>query len=59
MNEDMSNLINKFSSMLKNNEIPSELSNAVKGLSNKSNNNDVSSNSENLSTFGNSNNIDL
>ena len=51
MNEDMSNLINKFSSMLKNNEIPSELSNAVKGLSNKSNNNDVSSNSENLSTF--------
>ena len=59
MNEDMSNLINKFSSMLKNNEIPSELSNAVKGLSNKSNNNDVSSNSENLSTFGNSNNIDF
>ena len=59
MNEDMSNLINKFSSMLKNNEIPSELSNAVKGLSNKSNNNDVSSNSENLSTSGNSNNIDF
>ena len=30
MNEDMSNLINKFSSMLKNNELPPELSNVTK-----------------------------
>lgn len=32
MNEDMSNLINKFSSMLKNNELPPELSNVLQSV---------------------------
>lgn len=45
MNEDMSNLINKFSSMLKNNEVPPELSNIMKNISN--NNSDTSSNNNN------------
>ena len=42
MNEDMSNLINKFSSMLQNNEIPPELSGIMKNISN--NNSSTSSN---------------
>ena len=50
MNEDMSNLINKFSSMLKNNEIPPELSNIMKNISNNN-----SSTSSNNSSVGDSN----
>lgn len=51
MNEDMSNLINKFSSMLKNNEIPPELSNIMQNISNNN-----SSNNSNKSSTSNSNN---
>ena len=36
MNEDMSNLINKFSSMLKNNELPPELSNVLQSVTGNS-----------------------
>lgn len=45
MSEDMSNLMNKFSSMLKNNEIPPELSNIIKNIS--TNNSNKSSDKKN------------
>lgn len=61
MNEDMSNLINKFSSMLKNNEIPPELSNIMKNISNNnsstsSSNSSIGSSSKNVNNNNNSDN---
>lgn len=40
MSEDMSNLVNKFNSMIKNNEIPPELLNIIKNISNNNSNDD-------------------
>lgn len=48
MNEDMSNLINKFSSMLQNNEIPPELSGIMKNISNNNPSTNSNSNSNNF-----------
>ena len=44
MNEDMSNLINKFSSMLKNNELPPELSNVLQSVTGNSVSSNTNSN---------------
>lgn len=44
MNEDMSNLINKFSSMLKNNELPPELSNVLQSITGNSVSSNTNSN---------------
>lgn len=44
MNEDMSNLINKFSSMLKNNELPHELSNVLQSVTGNSVSSNTNSN---------------
>lgn len=44
MNEDMSNLINKFSSMLKNNELPPELSNVLQSVTGNSASSNTNSN---------------
>ena len=44
MNEDMSNLINKFSSMLKNNELPTELSNVLQSVTGNSVSSNTNSN---------------
>ena len=56
MNEDMSNLISKFSSMLKNNELPSELSDIMRKVSNNNSNNDNFNNSNfNNNNSGNEN----
>ena len=44
MNEDMSNLINKFSSMLKNNELPPELSNVLHSVTGNSVSSNTNSN---------------
>lgn len=44
MNEDMSNLINKFSSMFKNNELPPELSNVLQSVTGNSVSSNTNSN---------------
>lgn len=44
MNEDMSNLINKFSSMLKNSELPPELSNVLQSVTGNSVSSNTNSN---------------
>ena len=54
MNEDMSNLINRFSNMLKDNKIPPELSNVIKNTMESNSANDVSS--EESSNCNNNNN---
>lgn len=53
MNEDMSDIVDKFSSMLKNNEIPSELKGIMENLAsnNTSNKNTVSSETENSNSI--------
>lgn len=53
MNEDMSDIVNKFSSMLKNNEIPNELKGLMENLAsnNNSNKDTVSSETENSNSI--------
>ena len=51
MSEDMSDLINKFSQMLKSNDMPDEIKNVINNLS--SSNSDVSSKSAEDSELGN------
>ena len=56
MNEDMSNLINKFSSMLKNNELPPELSNVLQSVTGNSVSSNTNSNpNRNFSSKNNKN----
>lgn len=56
MNEDMSNLINKFSSMLKNNELPPELSNVLQSVTGNSVSSNTNSNpNQNFSSKYNNN----
>lgn len=58
MSEDMSSFMNKFSSMLKNNEFPPELSNIIKNVSNSNSNgnNPINNNSGNKNCNSNSSN---